>query len=49
MYGASRTVAWFVVSSAIIGLMPYNLDSSRQEMIEAQKAQDKSVSKIIHC
>lgn len=43
LYGVSRTVMWVVISSAIIGLMPYNLESTRQEMLDAQKAQEKSV------
>ncbi|XP_067946812.1 mitochondrial import receptor subunit TOM22 homolog [Watersipora subatra] len=43
LYGISRAVGWFIISSAIIGLLPYNLESTRQEMVDAQKAQEKSL------
>lgn len=43
LVGTSRTLLWIVFSSAIIGLMPYNLEATRQEMVDAQKAQEKSI------
>ena len=44
LYGISRTLSWVIVSSGIVAVMPYNMESMRQEMVDTQKAQEKSVS-----
>lgn len=43
LFGISKTLSWVIVSSGIVALMPYNMESMRQEMIDTQLAQEKSV------